>query len=53
MLQSILCDYSNVYILDKRTTTVANTTAAAAVANTANKKVTFKNCAPFTDCMSK
>ena len=30
-----------------------NTAAAAADPNTRNKKVIFKNCAPFTSCISK
>ena len=47
MLKSSLCDYSNAYILAKGTITVRNPVAAEAVANNANKKVIFKNCAPF------
>ena len=39
------------YILVKRTITVSITVAAAAAVNNTNKKVIFKNCAPFTDCM--
>ena len=27
--------------------------AASAAANNANKKIIFKNCSPFTDCISK
>ena len=50
MLKSSLCDYSDAYILVKGTITVNNT--AAAVNNT-NKKVIFKNCAPFTNCISE
>ena len=45
MLRSSLCDCSDAYILVK-----GNTTAAA---NNTNKKVIFKNCAPFTNCISK
>ena len=52
MLKSSLCDYSDAYILVKGTVTVNNTAAAAAV-NNANKKVIFKNCAPFTNCISE
>ena len=51
MLKSSLCDYSDVYILVKGNITVNNTTAADADANNTNKKVIFKNCAPFTDCI--
>ena len=47
MLKSSLCDYSNAYILVKGTITVNNT--AAADADNTNKKVIFKNCAPFTN----
>ena len=32
---------------------VANTPAADADTNNANKKVIFKNCASFTDCISE
>ena len=53
MLKSSLFDYSDAYILVKRTITVNNTAAADADANNANKKVIFKNCAPFTDCKSE
>ena len=53
ILKSSLCDYSDVYILVKGNITVNNTTAADADANNTNKKVIFKNCAPFTDCISE
>ena len=52
MLRSSLCDYSDAYILLKGNITVNNTAAGAATNNT-NKKVIFKNCAPFTSCISK
>ena len=52
-LKSSLCDYSDAYILVKRTITVNNTAPADADANNANKKVTFQNCAPFTNCISE
>ena len=45
MLRSSLCDYSDAYIFIK-----GNNTAAA---NNTNKKAMFKNCAPFTNCISK
>ena len=38
MLKSSLCDYSDVYILVKGTSTVDNTAAAPAAANENNKK---------------
>ena len=46
--------YSDAYILVKGTITVNNTAAAdAAAANNTNKKVIFKNCASFTNCISE
>ena len=53
MLKSSLCDYSDAYILVKGAITVPNTAAADANANNANKKVIFKNSAPFINCISK
>ena len=53
MLKSSLCDYSDAYILVKGTISVNNTAAAGAGANNTNRKVIFKNCAPFTNCISK
>ena len=53
MLRSSLCDYSDAYILVKGNITVNNTAADGADANNSNKKVIFKNCAPFTSCISK
>ena len=53
MLQSSLQDYSDAYILVKGNISVNNIAAAGANANNANKKVIFKNCAPFTNCISK
>ena len=53
MLKSSLCDYSDAYILVKGTISVNNTAAAGAAVNNTNKKVIFKNCAPFTSCISK
>ena len=53
MLRSSLCDYSDAYILVKGNITVNNTAAAGADANNTNKKVIFKNYAPFTNCISK
>ena len=52
MLKSILCDYSDAYILVKGTITVNNTGTAAAP-NNRNKKIIFKNCAPFTNYISE
>ena len=53
MLKSSLCDYNNAYILVKGTITINNTAAQGAAANNSNKKVIFKNCAPFTNCISE
>ena len=51
ILRSSLCDYSDAYIPVKGNISANNTAAAAA--NDINKKVIFKNCAPFTNYMSK
>ena len=53
MLKSSLCDYSDAYIIVKGAITVNNTAADGAAANNINKKVIFKNCAPFTNCISE
>ena len=53
MLKSSLCDYSDAYIFVKGNTSVNNTAAAVADPNNRNKKVIFKNGAPFTNCVSK
>ena len=52
MLKSSLCDYNDAYIFVKGTITVNNTAAEGAAANNTNKKVIFKNCASFTNCIS-
>ena len=49
MLRSTLFDYSDANILVQGNISVNNTAAADADANNTNKKVIFKNCAPFTD----
>ena len=53
MLKSSLCDYSDAYILFKRTITVNNTAAVDDDAINANKKVIFKNCVLFINCIRK
>ena len=53
MLSSSLCDYSDMHILVKGTITVVNTAAAGEAANNADKIVIFKDCAPFTSCISR
>ena len=52
MLRSSLCDYADAYILVKGNITVNNNTEGVA-ANNAAQKVIFKNCALFTNCISK
>ena len=49
---SSLCDYSDAYILVKGNISVNNTGTATAPTHR-NKKVIFKNCAPFTNCINK
>ena len=55
MLRSNLCYYADSYILVKGTITItgAGDDAAARRADERNKGVTFKNCAPFTKCISR
>ena len=53
MLKPSLCDYSEAYILVQGTISVTNTAAAGVAANNIIKKVIFKNCAPFTNCISE
>ena len=55
MLTSSLCDYSDTYILvkEKMTITGAVADAAARQPDERDKGVAFKNCAPFTNCISK
>ena len=53
MVKSRLCDYSDANIPVKGTISVNNTAAADADANDTNKKVIFKNCTPFTNCISE
>ena len=53
MIRSHLCHYSDAYIHVKGPTTVPNTASAAAPVNNTNKKVIYKNCAPFTSCITE
>ena len=53
MIKSSLCGYSDTYILVKGTITVPNTEAADAAVNNTDKKVIFKTCASFTDCITE
>ena len=54
MIKSSLCDYADAYILIKGTITLtgAGDDVAPRQANERNKYVIFKNCAPFTKCIS-
>ena len=55
MLKSSLCDYSDVYIFlkGKITITGAGDDAAVRQADERDKDIEFKNCAPFTNCVSE
>ena len=55
MLKSSLCDYSDAYILVKGTITIngRGADAAAGQADERDKGAAFKNCAPFTNCISE
>ena len=48
-----LCDYSDTCRLVKGTITVTKTVAEGAARNNRNKNVKFKNCIPFTVCVSE
>ena len=50
MLRFSLCDCSDAYIFVKGN---ISTAADGAAANNTNKKVIFKDCVPFTNCISK
>ena len=50
MLRSSLCDYSDAYILVSGTITV---TELAAGRGNNGIQLVFKNCAPFTNCVSE
>ena len=51
MIRSNLCDYSDVYINVKATIIAPNTETQGAAVNNGNKKLVFKSCAPFTNCV--
>ena len=53
MLRSSLCDYSDAYIFAKGNISVNNYAAEGADPGNRNKKVIFKNCTPFTNCIRK
>ena len=53
VLRSSLCDYSDTHIFVKENISVNNIAATDAGANNTDKKVIFKICASFADCISK
>ena len=55
MLKSSLCDYSDAYLLVKGRIIITGEgdDAAARQAGEREKGVAFKNCAPFTNCVSE
>ena len=53
MIRLRLCDYSDAYILVKGTITFADLADAGAAVNNINKNAIFKNCTPFTDCITE
>ena len=55
VLRSNLCDYADAYILAKRTITITveGDDDADKQADERDKGVLFKNCAPFTKCISR
>ena len=52
MLISSLCDYGEAYALVEGNIAVNNTADTGAATSNTNKKVIFKNCAPFTNYIS-
>ena len=55
LLRSSLCDYDDAYILVSGIITITGAAAddAAKRLDQRNKEVIFKNCEPFTDCISQ
>ena len=51
MLRSSLCDYSDACVIVKGTMSIVKQTEENL--NNSNEKLVFKNCAPFTDCLSE
>ena len=50
---SVLLGYYPGWHYAKGTITAPNTASAGAAVNNTNKKVIFKNCAPFTNCITE
>ena len=53
LLRSSSCNYSDASILVKGNVTVNKTAVVGAHADNTNKKVIFKSCTPFTNCISE
>ena len=55
ILKSSFCDYDDAYILDMGVIVITGggTNVIATQSNEIDKQVIFKNCTPFTDCVSK
>ena len=53
MLKSSSCDYNNAYLLVKGTISIANMETKSTTAYDNDKKVVFKDCSPFTNCISE
>ena len=53
MIRANLCDCNDADIHVKAAITVPNTPAAFVLVSNTNKKVIFKNCTPFTNCISE
>ena len=52
-LKSSLCYKSDAYIIVKETISVPITATTDTATNNGDKKVIFKKCDPFTDCINK
>ena len=53
MLKCSLCDYSDAYLFVKGKITITGRGADAAAGQADERDVAFKNCAPFTNCISE
>ena len=53
MIRSDLCDYSDAYILVSETKSITGYDDNAKRTNERNIGLIFKNCAPFTNCITK
>ena len=53
MLETNWCDCNDIYILVKENKLIAAVPPPATSRNDNNKEVVFKNCAPYTDCISE